>query len=55
MQDPTKEGQEEDKKEGGVYQCTRGKWSEKRAVILTKPQEVLEGDPGAYIIAEVEV
>jgi len=49
---------EEDRKEEGEPGCHYrgyGKWSEKRAAILTKPEEVLEGDPGAYIIAEVEV
>jgi len=61
MQDPTAastERQEDDKKEegeSGYHYRGYGKWSEKRAAILTKPEEVLEGDPGAYIIAEVEV
>jgi hypothetical protein len=58
MQDPTTTtGNDEDKKEGGEIPCQRGygKWSEKRAAILTKPQEILEGDPGTYIIAEIEV
>jgi len=58
MQDPpcTTE-QEDEKKEGGEFHCPRGygKWSQKRAFIVTKPEEVLEGDPGTYIIVEVEV
>ncbi len=33
----------------------RSGWGEKRAVIVKKPEEVIVGEPGSIVIAEVEV
>ena len=59
MQDPTATGEPEENKQEQENTCwwrgRHGKWSEKRAVILSKPETVLEADLGAYIIAEIEV
>ena len=33
----------------------RQKWGEKRAIIVRKPEQVLTGEPGQVIFAEIEV
>jgi hypothetical protein len=31
------------------------KWGEKRAIFTAAPSGVLEGEPGAYVLAELEI
>lgn len=57
MQEPTATGDQEEKteEENPCWRRRHGKWSEKRAIILSKPDEALEVEPGTYVVAEVEV
>ena len=54
------EDNEEEKKEGHHWRnfCggNRKGWSEKRAIFTKMPENnLVEGDPGQYVIAEVEI
>ena len=54
------EGKEEDSTEpesqlGFGNGCSRSKWSQIRAVVLNKPSDVLEAEPGSVIYVPVEI
>lgn len=54
-QEENKEENQEAQQECWGFGKQRSKWSEARAVFLTKPDQILEGEPGSVIYAPVEI